>query len=340
MLKYILLSALVLAGATSARQAGPTAEEVREYRDSYARILLAAANAPGDLVSDAYLVEMIEVARHPHGDDDGMDPSLRDALTEASERLQQRVAAGLPDEPALLATIGNCHGRYMQGGDCAAHWARVGESAGEDGYLHYHLMNHAAAVDDAGLFARHAGLAAAAENFESTLPDIFATLYERYLQVPESLWFTDEDLGGPRYQAAVLAMSSGTAFGLPAYQQSLRHCEAAQDDVQGLCVAVARRLAGDSSTLMDRMIGTAILRKLGSEQDKAWAAERRRQDQWLARVGWTLEDHFDDVQWARYFEVYAEQGELGAMRYASLALGRPLEAPAGWQPSAYGTEAN
>ena len=339
MRKYILPTLLMLATVASV-QAEPTPAETAEHRNNYARLLLAAANAPGDLVSDAYLVEMMAIVGLAQADDAAMDPALRDELGVVRDRLQQRVAAGLMDEPALLATIAHCQGRYLQGRDCAAHWARVAESAGDNGYLHLQLMNDAAAQDDAVAFARHAELAAQAGTFESTLPEIFASLHARYLQVPDALWPTDQDLGGPRHQAGVLAMASGTAFGLPAYQQTFRRCEAAQDEVRQWCVAVARRLAGNSSTLIDRMIGTAILRKLGSEQDKAWAEAQRRQDQWLSRVGWTLEDKFDDALWEKYFEIFAKQGEMAAIRYANQALGRALEPPADWQPSAYGAEAN
>lgn len=339
MLKHILLTTLLLAGP-AAIAAEPTGTEASEERNNYARLQLAAAHVPGDLLSDAFIVEMMQVSMLTGVQDDTLDPVLREELVKARDRLAERVAAGMVDDPVLMATMGHCKGRYVGEGECDMHWARVAELAGDDGYLHFLVMSHAAAQGDEALFAHHAARAAQAETFESHLAAIFVPLYERYLQVPEALWPTDDQLGGPRYQAAMLAMASGAGFGLPAYQPVFRHCEAAQGEVRQLCVGVAKRLARDSSTLIDRMVGTAILRKLGSDQEKAWAREQRRQDQWLARVGWTLEERFDEARWDRYFEVYADRGEMGALRHANRVLGRSLEAPADWQPSPYGAEAD
>lgn len=339
MFKYILLTVLILSGATSA-QAEPTPDEATEGRNNYARLQLAAANAPGDLVSDAFIVEMMHVALQGNAQDPLLDPELREEITQARDRLEQRVAAGIKDEPVLLVTVGNCHGRYVQDGDCDAHWARVAELAGDDGYLHFLVMNHAAALGDDVLFARHAALAAQAETFESTLAAIFAPLYERYLQVPESLWPTDQDLGSPRFMAGVTAMANTAAFALPGYQSVMRYCEAAAADQKALCVAVARRLAADSSTMTDRMVGTAMLRKLGTDEEKAWAQQQRRQDQWLSRGLWGMEDELDETQNNRYFEVLAEHGEMAAVRYGNLAQGRSLEPPADWQAPGHGADAN
>jgi len=339
MFKRMLLTALILAAFTSAQAKDAGSRDAHDA-DAAARLQLAAANAPGDLVSDAFIVEMIDIYLQVDAQAESLDPMLREELVEAKARLQQRVAAGIMDEPALLTTVGNCHGRYVQDGKCDAHWARVAELAGDNGYLHFLLMNHAAARGDDMLFARHADLAAKAETFESTLVAVFAPLYERYLLVPESFWSTDERLGGPRVQAGVLAMANGAVSALPNYQHVMRYCEAADVDVQLLCVDVAKRLASDSNTLLDRMIATAMLRELGTDEEKAWSKEQRRQDQWLSRGLWLMEEELDDTQNARYFEVFAEQGEMGAIRYANQALGRALEAPVDWQPSAYGAEAN
>ena len=336
MLKHILLTTLLLAGP-AAIAAGPTGTEASDERNNYARLQLAAANVPGDLVSDAFIVEMMEISLLTGVHDDTLDPTLREEIVKARDRLAERVAAGMVDDPVLMATMGHCKGRYVDEGKCDMHWARVADLAGDDGYLHFLVMSHAAAQGDEALVAYHAARAVQAETFESHLAAMFVPLYERFLQVPEALWPTGDDLGGHRYQAGVLAMSGGAGFGLPAYQHVFRRCEAAEGEVRQLCVGVARRLAGDSSTLMDRMVGTGMLRKFGSEQDKAWARERRRQDQWLARVGWTLEDQFNDGQWDRYFEVYAEHGELAAIRHANRVLGRALEAPDDWQPHEYGS---
>jgi len=334
MFKHFILTLLVLSGATSAH-----ATDAHDANGA-ARLQLAAANAPGDLVSDAFMVEMIDITLQVNAQDDSLDPMLREELADARVRLQQRVAAAIMDEPNLLATVGDCHGRYVQDRNCDTHWARVAELAGDNGYLHLLLMNHAAAKGDDMLFARHAALAAEAETFEPILAGVFGSLYERYLLVPESLWSKDMELGGPHYQAGVLAMANVAVSALPSYQHFMLYCKAADVDEQLLCVAAAKRLATDSSTLLDRMIGTAMLREHGTDEQKAWAKEQHRQDQWLSRGLWLSEDELDDTQNARYFELFVEQGEMGAIRYANLALGRALEAPADWQPSAYGAETN
>ena len=77
-------------------------------------------------------------------------------------------------------------------------------------------------------------------------------------------------------------------------------------------------MAESEFTQIDVLIGVGVLEALGSEQDRAFAAARKREVHWLQRQYYDLQTPGDDTTQRaaaeRYFDTLAERGELPAMR--------------------------
>ena len=310
----------------------PGPSESAEGPDDAARIQLAAANAPGDLLSDAYLVEMLDLTLQQDSQRDHLDPALRKEVIATRDRLKQRVANDLDDEPAILATLGNCFGRYKEGTDCPERMDRLAEAGHDNGYYHFVLLSEAARNNDAAGFSRHAQSMVDAEVFRPVFLEVFSSLYQRYRQVPVSLWSQDMAPYGPEASPGISAMAQAAAVALPNYQSLYRFCEASADQSREDCVVVARKLTNESTVLLEQFIGTGLLEKVGDASDQALAQELRREGEWLQKSLAAMEDEMDDGQIGEYFDIFARDGEFAAMRFASKTMGRPVEPPADWQP--------
>lgn len=321
-----VLAALMLGCAFTANAEEP------DGANAMARVQLAAANVPGDLLSDAYLVEMLDVQLQVNASGDSLDPALREEMMTTRDRLRQRVEVGLQDEPALLATLGNCLGRYKDGSDCADRMQRMAEAAHANGYYHFVLANVAADEGDAEGFSREVGKMRESKVFTPVFLAVFSSLYERYRRVPDALWRQGEDPYGPVAGAGVLAMAQAAAVALPAYSKLLRFCDAAEGETRKDCYAVGKQLARTSPVLLEQGIGLALLEKLGDESDLAMVRERRREVRWLQGALGGFDEQLDDSQMGQYFDIFAREGEFAAIRYAATAMGRSLQPPVDWQP--------
>ena len=310
----------------------PADAESAEGPDDAARIQLAAANAPGDLLSDAYLVEMLDLTLQQDSQRDHLDPALREELTATRDRLRQRVETGLADEPALLATLGNCFGRYKEESNCPERMDRLAEAGHDNGYYHFVLLSEAARNNDAAGFSRHAQSMVDAEVFRPVFLEVFSSLYQRYRQVPASLWSQHMAPYGPEASPGISAMAQAAAVALPNYQTLYRFCESSADQTREDCVVVARKLTNESTVLLEQFIGAGLLEKVGDASDQALAKELKREGKWLQKSLAAMEDEMDDGQIGEYFDIFARDGEFAAMRFASKTMGRPVEPPADWQP--------
>ena len=326
MLKTLCLAFFVLAGATSAQARNADAV------DAAARIQLAAANAPGDLVSDAYLAPMIGLTLEAHEESGELDPGLRDALVQAREEMTQRVAAGANDEPAALLATASCLSSGADAEGCNQSRARLAELAGENGYHHFVLMTLAAKRGDDEAFRRHGQAVLGAPEFVPDMIPVFRSLYARYREVPKAMWQQAGNYDGPESAPGVLAMAVGAAVVLPGYQPFVQGCDEAHPERRELCVGVARRMVELSPIVMDRLIGLAVINKIGTPAEQDQALESEREAKWLMASALHFERALDDAKMGEYFDIFASQGEFAAMRFANKAAGRPMEPPANWQP--------
>ncbi len=321
----LMLPLLLLGCAFAANAEDPSDAEMN------ARTQLAAANAPGDLLSDAYLVPMIDLALEADEQSKELDPTLRSALVRARDDLAQRVALASDEVPVALFTTVSC---LMKGADaekCDGSRERLAELAKDNGYHHFVLMSMAAKRGDDDAFALHGEKVMAAPKFEPDLIPVFASLYARYSQVPEALWQQTGGTYGPEASPGILAMAVGAAVVLPGYQPFVKACDEGSVERRSLCVAVARRMAERSTVLLDRLIGVGLIKKYGTPAEQKAARELERQANWLHAGLATFDSELDDEQKGQYFDVFASEGEFAAMRYAAQATGRSLEPPADWQ---------
>lgn len=326
MLKTLCPLLLALAGATSAH-AGDTRDA-----NAAARLQLAAAEAPGDLLSDAYLVPMIDLALEADGKSGELDPALRASLVQARDELAQRVDAAEAEVPAALFATVQCLRKDADVEQCDDSRERMAEIAGDNAYHHFVLMSTAAERGDDEAFARHARRMLAAPAYEPDMLPVFASLYRRYSELPASFWQQAGGDYGPESAPGIQAMAIAAAVVLPGYRPFTQACEEDNAERRALCVAVARHMAERSPVLLDRLIGVGLIKKYGTPAEKAAASELEREAMWLHAGMAHFDSELGDEQLGRYFDIFADEGEFAAMRYAAQATGRSLEPPADWQP--------
>lgn len=326
MLRPLYPLLFVLAGAAFA-QADDNGDA-----DAAARVQLAAAEAPGDLLSDAYLVPMIDLALEADAKRGELDPALRASLAQARDDLAQRVDRAEDEAPVALFTTVQCLRKDADADKCNGSRERLAEVAGDNAYHHFVLISMAADRGDEEAFARHARRMLAAPKYEPDMLPVFASLYRRYSEVPAALWQQGGGNYGPEAAPGIQAMAIAAAVVLPGYRPFTQACKEAVPGRRALCVAVARHMAERSPVLLDRLIGVGLIKEYGTEAEQAAASELEREAKWL-HVGMA---HFDrelsDDQLGRYFDIFASKGEFAAMRYAAQETGRPLQPPADWQP--------
>lgn len=300
--------------------------------DGAARVQLAAANAPGDLLSDAYLVPMIDLTLQGDEDRRELDPALREALVQARDDLSRRVALAEDETPVALFTTVSCLRKDAEAQKCDGARERLAGLANDNGYHHFVLMSMAAKRGDDEAFAVHGQKAVEAPTFEPDMIPVFASLYARYSKVPDALWHEQGIEHGPEAAPGILAMAVAAAVVLPGYQPFVKACDKDSEERRVLCVAVARRMAERSTVLLDRLIGVGLLKKFGTPAEQEAARELERKANWLYAGLSSSGSVLDDSQMGRYFDIFASEGEFAAMRYAANVTGRPLEPPADWQP--------
>lgn len=324
----LALAALLASQFASAGER--TQEQILRDQEAVARYYLAAAEAEGDVLSDAYVLRLLALSS---GDEEvraGLDPALRARLDVARTQLAARVDAARNNDPVLLASQLRCHPLDRMSPACAEDLARLAELAGDNGYHHFLLMGHAWAREDSAGFLRHARLAAEAPDFQHDIALVFRAVHQRLGQVPDDLMPRPEGEGDTIPVAGMVAMSVAAAFALPAYQHYVQPCREAEGELRAYCLAIADRLLEESTTGIDVSIAHAIYEAHGETGRQATAQALRDKLHWQQQAVASMEGRFDRRQWQAYFDAYAEGGEQAAFAYAAEALGVPPEPPPGW----------
>lgn len=309
-----------------------TPEQVLADQQAVTRYYLAAAEAEGDVLSDAYVLKLLALSAGDEEAQAGFDPALLARLDLARARLGARVDAARNNDPVLLASQLRCHPAARTSPECGQDLARLAELAGDNGYHHFVLMGKAWAREDAEGFLRHARLAAEAPGFEPDVDAVFRAVYARLKQVPDDLAPRPEGESGNIPAAGMLATSVAAAFALPNYQHYVQPCREAEGELRGHCLAIADRLLDESSVAIDIYIAQSIYRAVGDSDGEARAQARRDRLGWQTQAVSSMEQRFDRHQWQAYFDAWAEGGELAAFAYAAEAMGLPANPPPDWSP--------
>jgi hypothetical protein len=127
-------------------------------------------------------------------------------------------------------------------------------------------------------------------------------------------------------------MALAAAIALPSYQLFIRACDDDEAARQALCSQVAQVMAERGTTYLERSVAISVLRKSGEPAQIARADALERETTWLAQGASGMDAELDDAELAQYFDVFVEEGEFAAFRFANRALGRPVTPPADWQP--------
>lgn len=327
-LSAISLLALLAAPVAAAEERSP--EQLLRDQESVTRYYLAAAEAEGDVLSDAYVLRLLELSS---GDEEiraAMDPALRARVDVARARLAARVRAARDDDAVLLSSQLRCQPTARLLPACTEDLARLAELAGDNGYHHFLLMGHAWMREDSAGFLRHARLAAEAPDFRHDTNVVFRSVHRRLAQVPDDLMPRPEGEDEDFPAAGMVAMAISSAYGLPAYQHYVQPCREAEGGLRTYCLAIADRLLEDSATAIDVSIAHAIYEAHGETERQAVAQALRDKLHWQIQAVASMEERFDRRQWQAYFDAYAEGGEQAAFAYAVEAMGVPAEPPPGW----------
>lgn len=135
----------------------------------------------------------------------------------------------------------------------------------------------------------------------------------------------------------ILAIGQSSSLTLPARQALLQVCNPQQDEpaMMADCLIVLQRLADSGETVIDAMVSLRRLTELtaGTPAHAGWQ-ERLRGFLWLYETAARLQtsNMAQQMDLERYVEVFAESGELVAMRMLLEHHGLPLEPPDGWLP--------
>lgn len=327
--KALVLATLLSAGAAAAEASSAPAPVDPDYgREATLRYFLAAAEAEGDLVSDATLLKALELHQEAGG---ALDPALRARVEVVRAELAARVDAARDKDPVLLATRLRCLPAERAQAGCEQDLARLAELAGDNGYHHLLVMMHAWARADADAFLRHARLAAEAPDFRHDIEVVFGSVHERLQQAPDDLMpRTQETEAIPA--AGLWAMGVAAAVALPPIQYYSQPCRESEGELRGHCLAIADQLLEHGWTGIDIRIAHDIYQALGDPEREARAQARIDQLAWQQQFLGEMEARMDRHQWQAYFDAYAEGGETAAFAEAAEGLGYPLEPPPGWSP--------
>lgn len=319
--------------------AGPAAanderslEQVVRGQEAVTRYYLAAAEAEGDVLSDAYLLKLLALTSGDPEIKALLDPALMVRVDLVRAQLAARVQAARNTDAVLLSSELRCQPSVRLQAACGEDLARLAELAGDNGYHHFVLMGHAWAREDAEGFLRHARLAAQAPDFRHDIEVVFRSVHQRLRQAPDDLMPRPEGEDDTVPAAGLVAMGIAAAFALPAYQNYVQPCRESEGELRAHCLAIADRLLEESAIGIDIFIAHAIYEALGETERQSAAQVLRDRLRWQQQAMAPMEERFDRRQWQAYFDAYAEGGEKAAFAYAAEALGVPLDPPPGWSP--------
>lgn len=332
MKQLLAISLLTLLAGPAAAIDERSPEQIVHDREAVTRYYLAAAEAEGDVLSDAYLLKLLALSS---GDPETRalpDPALMARVDLAQAQLAARVRAARNQDPVLLVSELRCQPTVRLQAACDEDLARLAELAGDNGYHHFVLMGHAWMREDAEGFLHHARLAAEAPEYRHDFEVVFRSVHQRLRKAPDHLVPRPEGEDDTVPLAGLTAMGIAAAFALPAYQNYVQPCRESEGELRAYCLAIADRLLEESAVGIDIAIAHAIYEALGETERQATAQAQRDRFQWQLQAAASMEERFDRRQWQAYFDAYAEGGEKAALAYATEALGVPLDPPAGWSP--------
>ena len=332
----LMLAANLLAAALTSQPATAPGSEDRAAAQDYPWLeyQLAAAAQPGDALSDLVLADAFGKIPLAADSEPPLPAALRARVESERQRLLAQAEQGLMDDPVRLTLRLSCHENAPEREHCDARRARLAELDPDNAYTAMALMSAAFAARDDARFVAAAAMGARASRFEPVLYRVFASLDRRFAAIPRAAvpGMARDVEGVPTDRASAMAMAA--AMAIPDYQGFSPPCRESEGELRAHCIAIARRMAESEFTQVDVLIGVGVLEALGSEQDRTFAAARKRELHWLQRQYYDLQtpgaDATQRAAAERYFDTLAERGELPAMRQLLRDRGVALTPPPDW----------
>ena len=337
---YRIAGALLIGFAGLVRAEGVQISAAEAQADIEYR--LAAAAEAGDPVSDWALAHGFDLWLQfaERGAGAPIDPALLERVVEERDRLTARADAVLMDDPVMLKMRLPCYGEDRDEALCETRRARLAEIDGDNAATAMVLMTTAWSVGDNAGFAAAAASGAKATRYDSDYLTVYGSMRRRFGAIPDTavpgMPLVVE--GADRASSHAMGMYAGLA--LPPFQHFVQPCRESEGKLLEDCLAIARRMLADSSTLIEGAIGAALLAAVGTDADKRLVAEHRRESAWLQVQASTL---FSAAQTTGasmqvYFDTFEREGEKAAFGALLQAHGLPRTPPQDWMtPRAWST---
>jgi hypothetical protein len=294
---------------------------------------LAVAEAPGDVYSDLLIAKSMRFhQKNPHLDADSDEAGALRARAEViAAELQARADSVRDTDPFLLVMDLGCWPE-IKSALCQERRARLEAFAPDNAYLGMVLMAYAWMAQDAEGYQRAARLAATAERYDSQLANAFGALRKRYrgVPVPAMAGGTEQNR---RLAPEVMAMSMAAAVAMPPVQHFSQPCRESEGELREHCLAVALKMMSQSQNLIEINIARSVVEALGTAEDIESARMIQRDVDWLVERSIPFSaamDHADVPGTQEFFDAYASDGELSALRALLTAHNIPIHPPEGW----------
>ena len=221
----------------------------------------------------------------------------------------------------------------------AAGLARLEAIEPDNAAVWMQALHHATALHDDGAASRALARMATSPRFDEHFADALHAWLAACDRHPPAQPLPAVPDGKTAMSAAfAMAMARTTAIAMPSYGTITTACNPAKsvldDRRRAQCEAIGRLMARQSSTLVARGIGFAVLRNLDALTD-ADRAENRNLDWYRAHILEGTGYYDGNVAAAAAYEKDWRRldDEIMVMRNAIQRVGLPTEAPAGWTPA-------
>lgn len=325
----LIVSATAQAGAEPAP--GPAGPEQIAQHEYY----LAAAAEAGDPLSDWLLADMF--ARSLEFSETGvtapMGAPLAERHAEERDRLLARADAALNDDPAMLSARLPCYGERLDDGLCAARRARLAQIDGDNAATAVVLMAAAWGAGDNAGFAEAAARGAQATRYDTAARKALDSLRTRFNSVPDTAVPGMPLVIEGFRRGDVLAMAVSSAWTMPPFQHFGQPCRESEGELLQNCLAIARRMLRNGESIIEAYIGSELLSRRGTDADRKEVHARRRE------LAWLQDRALSEIEGPRklegtilrdYFDTYASEGEVAAMRSVLRTRDIPLMPPDDW----------
>jgi hypothetical protein len=130
-----------------------------------------------------------------------------------------------------------------------------------------------------------------------------------------------------------MAMSMAAAVAMPPVQHFSQPCRESEGELREHCLAVALKMMSQSQNLIEINIARSVVEALGTAEDIESARMIQRDVDWLVERSIPFSaamDHADVPGTQEFFDAYASDGELSALRALLTAHNIPIHPPEGW----------